>query len=134
MEEARRDAGVTSDEDVIRKVNDAVANRDMQVLSERLHPDVVWEHNIGVGTLEEGVYRGREHVTQLFERILEPWEYLRTVPQEIRSVGPGKYTVRGELHAKHATTDREVVTPYEQEVEMEEGLLVKLRMITARVS
>jgi ketosteroid isomerase-like protein len=124
---------VTSDEDVIRKVAGAVENHDMRAVSEQMHPDVVWEHNIGAGTPEEGIYRGREDVTELFERILEPWEYMRIVPQEIRTVSPGKYTVRGELHAKHGTTDREVVTPYEQQVEIEEGLLVKARMITARV-
>jgi ketosteroid isomerase-like protein len=125
---------VSSDEDVIRQVADAVENRDLRAVSERMHPDVVWEHNIGAGTPEEGVYRGREKVSKLFERILEPWEYIRIVPQEIRTVGPGEYTVRGELHAKHRTTDREVVTPYEQQVEIDEGLLVKARMITARVS
>jgi hypothetical protein len=69
----------------------------------------------------------------LFERILEPWEYIRVIPREIRGIGPGRYAIRGELHAKHETSDMEVVTPYEQEAEIDGGLLVRAQMITARV-
>jgi ketosteroid isomerase-like protein len=66
-----------SDVDVIHAVNDAVAQGDTRAVAAHLHADVVWEHNIGAGSPEEGVYRGREDVMRLFERIVEPWEYLR---------------------------------------------------------
>ena len=121
-------------EDVIRQINEAVGKRDPRAASEWMHPNVVWEHNIGAGTPEEGVYRGREDVKKLFERILEPWEYLRVEAQEIHEVSPDQYVVRGELRAKHETSDREVVTPYEQEAEIAEGMLMKGRMTMARVS
>jgi ketosteroid isomerase-like protein len=125
---------VTPVADLIREINEAVANRDRQALSERMHPDVVWEHNIGAGSPEEGVYRGRENVAELLERVIEPWEYLRAVPQEIREVGPSTYRVRGDLHAKHATSATELVTPYEQRLEIQDGLLVKGQMVTGEVS
>ena len=70
MEEARRDAGVKSDVDRIREVNDAMQAGDLRTVSERLHPDV-WEHNIGVWFAGGGGVPGR--VIALLERILEPW-------------------------------------------------------------
>jgi hypothetical protein len=99
-----------------------------------MHPDVVWEHNLGTGSPEEGTYRGRERVAELFERIIEPWEYMRMIPREIRPIGPSTYHVRGELHAKHATSAMEVVTHYDQQLEIDDGLLVKGQITTARVS
>jgi ketosteroid isomerase-like protein len=102
----------------------------MRAVSERVHPDVVWEHNIGGGSPDEGVYRGRESVVSLFERILEPWEYLRAVQQDVRELGGGAYQIRGELHAKHVTSAVEIVTPYEQTFELCDGLLAKGAMTT----
>jgi ketosteroid isomerase-like protein len=54
-----------------RAVNDAVARQDFAAVAERLHPDAVWEHNLGMGSPEEGVYRGRDAIVRLFERIVE---------------------------------------------------------------
>ncbi len=57
----------------IRELHAAVGRGDFQALSTLVHPDVVWEHNLGLGSPEEGVYRGRESVIALHERILEAW-------------------------------------------------------------
>jgi hypothetical protein len=46
---------VKSDFDRIREVNDAMQAGDLQTVSESLHPEIVWEHNLGVGSPEEGV-------------------------------------------------------------------------------
>jgi ketosteroid isomerase-like protein len=125
---------VSSDADLIREINEAVATGDIQAISERMHPDVVWEHNIGAGTPEEGVYRGRANVAELLERIIEPWEYMRALPLEIQEVAPSTYQVQGELHAKHRTSAVEIVTRYEQELEIKDELLVKGRMVASQVS
>ena len=119
---------MTSDEDLIRRMSDAVASRDLDVFSEGLHPDVVWDHNIGGGSLEEGTYRGRENVIRLFERIIEPWEYMRVEPDEIKRAEDGSIVVSGKMCSKHATTEAEIVTPYEQHFEIEDGLLRRVRM------
>ena len=135
MEEARRDAGVSDPNlDVIREVNDAIANGDPGSVAGRLHPDVVWEHNIGVGSPEEGVYRGRENVISLLERVVETWEYLRPEPRSIDRLDEGRYHVRGELVAKHRTSDTEIGASYEQELEVREGSLVKGSMKTGEIS
>jgi ketosteroid isomerase-like protein len=131
MEEARRDAGLKSDVDRLREINDVVTTGDIEAMSETLHPDVVWEHNLGVGSPEEGVYRGRENVVALFRRILEPWESMRSEPREVRARGNGVFDVRGELHAKHSTSTTEVISPYVQHFELSDGLLVKGQMVSS---
>jgi ketosteroid isomerase-like protein len=132
VEEARRDAGVSAEDvDRIREVNAAVMAGDMGNVSERLHPEVVWEHNLGGGSPEEGIYRGRESVIALLERILEVWEYLRAEPDEIRELGAGTYRVSGRLRGKHATSSTEIVSPYVQHFEMRDGLPLKGTMTTS---
>jgi ketosteroid isomerase-like protein len=109
-------------------MNDAVGSGDVQAFSEGLHPDVVWEHNVGGGSLEEGTYRGRESVTQLFERIIEPWEYMRLELRKVERSDDGALLINGEMHSKHSTTAAEIKTPYEQQLEFENGLLKRAQM------
>ncbi len=94
---------------MIREVNEAIATGDPRAAAVRIHPDVVWEHNIGAGTPEEGVYRGRESVLQLFERVVETWEYIRPEPDSIDSIEAGRYRVTGDLRCKHRTSETEIV-------------------------
>ena len=119
-----------SEEDLegIRAMNDAIGRADLQAIGELLDEDVVWEHNPGVGSPEEGLYRGREAVVRLFERILEPWQYMRLESVEVNELEHGAYLVKGEIRAKHRTSDLEVVTPYEQRLEIRDALLVKGRV------
>lgn len=124
----------TADVERVQEVNAALASGEVGVLAELLHPDVVWEHNVGVGSPEEGVYRGREAVMRLYERILEPWEYLRPEPDDIRVLEDGSLLVTGHLRAKHATSEQVVVASYEQRLVLREGLLVHGRMTTGTMS
>jgi ketosteroid isomerase-like protein len=127
---------VSTEDDVerISMINAAVGARDVSAVSEHMHPDVVWEHNLGIGSPEEGVYRGRETVVALMERILDPWEYLRLEQRELHDLGGGRYLVRGDMHAKHVTSDVELVAPYEQRLEIREGLLAKGEMTTGEIA
>jgi ketosteroid isomerase-like protein len=120
---------VTSDVDQIWELNDAVGSNDVRRFTEGMHPDAVWEHNPGTGSPEEGVYEGREQIRQLFERVLEGWEYMRPAANEIRELETGVYLVRGELHCKVPATDNEIVEPYEQRLEMREGRMARGRMV-----
>src|SRR2546423_7442077 len=105
---------VVSDVDRIRDFNDAVARADVDSAAALLHPDVVWEHNLGAGTPEEGVYRGQESVTRLLGRLVEGWAYQRPEPDDIREVDAGVYAVTGALYSKHMDADSEIVSPYRQ--------------------
>jgi len=118
----------------LRKLNDALSAGDVRAASMLIHPDVLWEHNVGVGSPEEGVYHGRDAVVALFERIIEPWETLRAYPDDVRVLDDGSFLQTGRLRAKHATSEMEVVAPYEQQMETRGGLLVKGRMTTGEMS
>ena len=111
--------------ELVREFNDAIERRDWEAVAKRVHPDVVWRHNIGVGTPEEGEYKGRESVIALFERIIEPWEHFRPVAHDVRDVGGGVLVISGEMHVKHKASATEIVTPYEQRVELQSGLLAR---------
>jgi ketosteroid isomerase-like protein len=112
---------------LLREYGAAVAASDLDRARELIHPDAVWEHNLGSGSPEEGVYEGREAIVGLFSRIVEVWEYLWP---ETRDVFPleGGYRVLGVLHSKHRLTAAEVATPYEQYFELRDGLLYRARM------
>jgi ketosteroid isomerase-like protein len=136
VEKARRDAGVSdaAGVDVIRAVNDAVANGEPRSVAEHMHPDIVWEHNIGMGSPEEGVYSGRESVIALLERIVETWEWIRPEPRSIDRLEDGRYRVIGDLRAKHRTSDTEIGAAYEQHLEVRDGKMVKGWMKTGEIS
>lgn len=119
---------MTDVEQTIQQLNEATARKDISAFVELLHSDAVWEHNLGAGSPEEGVYRGREQIGRLVERILEGWEYLRLTPTEIRELKPGVYGVRGELHCKHADSENEIVEQYQQQIEFRGELMAKGRM------
>jgi ketosteroid isomerase-like protein len=125
---------VTTDVDVIGEVNAAVAHGDPAAIAGRLHEDVVWEHNIGVGSPDEGVYRGRDSVIALFVRIVEAWESISPEPRSIERLDDGRYRVRGELVAKHRTSSTEIRTSYEQHLEVVDGEMVKGVMKTGEIS
>jgi ketosteroid isomerase-like protein len=116
----------------LRRTFDAISAGDIKTAAQGLHPDIVWEHNPGVGSPEEGTYRGREEVAALFARIVAAWEHMRAEPGEISRLDDGAYLVRGELHAKHATSSTEIVTPYEQRLAFRDGLLAEGRMVTGQ--
>jgi ketosteroid isomerase-like protein len=120
---------VTDIEEIIGDLNQAAARKDISSFVERLHADAVWEHNLGAGSPEEGVYHGREQIGRLIERILESWEYLLLTPNEIGEVEPGVYRIRGAMHCKHPASENEIVEQYEQRVELRDGLLVKGRIM-----
>ena len=51
-------------------------------------------------------------------------------PDEVRDVGGGVFLIRGELQAKHRGVGTELVTPYEQRIELEGGLLLRGEMVS----
>jgi ketosteroid isomerase-like protein len=120
---------VTSNDDHIYELNDAVGSNDLRRFTEGMHPDAVWEHNPGSGSPEEGIYEGREQIRHLFERILEGWEYMRPTPTEIVELEPGVYRIRGEMYCKHTATENVIVEQYQQRLEIRDGLMARGRMV-----
>ena len=112
----------------MRDVTAAIGAKDLGALAPLIHPDAVWEHNLGSGSVEEGVYRGRESIVGLFARLVDAWEYMQPRSRDVVPGPAGTFHVRGELHSKHRATEAEVVTPYEQALEVKNGMLFRGRM------
>jgi ketosteroid isomerase-like protein len=111
-----------------RDYSKAVGAGDLRTLGESLHPDAIWEHNLGSGSVEEGIYEGKDAIVGLFARIVEVWESLLPQPRDVFLLEGGELRVLGELHSKHRLTATEVVTPYEQRLETRDGLLYRAKM------
>jgi ketosteroid isomerase-like protein len=120
---------VTTAVDQVHELNDAVAAKDFARFTDGMHEDAVWEHNPGTGSPEEGEYHGRERIRKLFERIYEGWEYMTPVATDIQETEDGVFLIRGELHCKHTATQNEFVEPYEQRIEIRDGLMSRARMV-----
>jgi hypothetical protein len=129
VSEVPKQATPTSAVESILAFNDAVARADIEEIGRRLAPGAIWKHNLGSGSVEEGVYEGRESILRLFERIVEPWEYVCPQADVIEETSPGVFSVSGALHSKHASTATPVRTHYEQRIVMSDGLLVECSML-----
>ncbi len=114
----------------VHAMNDAIARKHIDDFVASVHPDVVWEHNIGTGSPEEGVYEGRERLRQLMARILEGWDYMWPEADAVREVEAGRYHLRGRLRMKHSDSDRLIVTPFEQHIELRGDQMIRGRMTT----
>jgi ketosteroid isomerase-like protein len=129
LAQTRRDAGVTTAVDQVHELNEAAGAGDFARFADAMHPEAVWEHNPGSGSPEEGVYEGREQIIRLFRRIYEGWEYMRPVATDMREVEPGVFEIQGELHCKHSASENLIVAPYEQRLEIRDGLMARGRMV-----
>jgi ketosteroid isomerase-like protein len=94
---------------------------------DNLDPDVEWEHALGSGAPEEGVYRGREEVRQLLERLRESWEDIRVDARELDQADEGRYVVRAVLHARGRMSDLELASACEYVLEFKDSKLVRVR-------
>jgi hypothetical protein len=72
-------------------------------------------------------------VIRSFERVVETWEYIRPESHSIERLEDGRYHVRGDLRAKHRTSNMEIGASYEQHLEVRDLLLVKGEMKTEEI-
>jgi ketosteroid isomerase-like protein len=95
----------------------AVANMD---------PDVEWEHQPGTGALEEGVYRGREKVRSLLERLREAWQ---DIGVDVRDVvdGGNEFTVHAVIHARGRISEIALDAECEYVLEFRDSKAVRVR-------
>ena len=68
------------------------------------------------------MYRGRESVMRLFERIVEPWEYICARNRAASTdLGEGRYRVTGDLVAKHRISNAETAPLTSSSLEIRDG-------------
>jgi ketosteroid isomerase-like protein len=76
-----------TDRDVIEAVYVAFAERDVEGVIARLHPDVEFTAVTGDQAGRSGPYRGHDGMRQYFRDVAEVWDELRVVPSEFRQSG-----------------------------------------------
>jgi ketosteroid isomerase-like protein len=76
-----------TDRDVIEAVYVAFAERDVEGVIARLHPDVEFSAVTGDQAGRAGPYRGHDGMRQYFRDVAEVWDELRVVPSEFRQSG-----------------------------------------------
>jgi ketosteroid isomerase-like protein len=76
-----------TDREVIEAVYTAFAERDVEGVLARLHPDVEFSAVTGDQAGRPGPYRGHDGMRQYFRDVAEVWDELRVVPSEFRQSG-----------------------------------------------
>ena len=76
-----------TDRDVIEAVYLAFAERDVEGVLARLHPDVEFSAVTGDHAGHAAPYRGHDGMRQYFRDVAEVWDELRIVPGEFRQSG-----------------------------------------------
>jgi ketosteroid isomerase-like protein len=76
---------------------DLVNRGDIDAMLERCTPDVEWRET---GELEPEVYSGVDGVRAYFQRVLDPWEHLERIPEEIIDLGGERVLVLWRMTAR----------------------------------
>jgi ketosteroid isomerase-like protein len=96
-------------------------------IARQLAPDVVWHHQIGLGTPLEGIYRGREEVLGLSRAIRESFGVTLVEVEEVRDLSFTEVLVLGTLHLEGRGSGAAVTTPFGAVTEIIDGLAVRQR-------
>ena len=99
-------------------------------LARQLAPDVEWQHNVGVGTPLEGIYRGREQVLELFNAIRDSFGVAIYEVEEVRELSATEVLALGRLHLEGKGSGAAVTTPFGAVMEIVGGLVVRQRFWT----
>jgi ketosteroid isomerase-like protein len=94
---------------------------------ENMDPDVEWEHQPGTGAPEEGVYRGREQVRRLLERLREAWQDFHVDVRDVVDAGAGEYVVKAVIHARGRISDIALDAECEYVLEFRDSKAVRVR-------
>jgi ketosteroid isomerase-like protein len=101
-------------------------------IARRLAPDVEWQHNVGLGTPLEGIYRGRAEVLELFDAIRDSFGVARFELEEVRDLSSTEVLVLGQLHLEGRGSGVAVTTPFGAVMEIIDGLATRQRYWTDR--
>ena len=115
----------------VRRSREAFSEGDYEASISYHASDVVWEHNIGLGTPMEGTYRGHAGVRHLWDRILEAFEWCHFDIQDMRDLGDEALAL-GRLTTRGRGSGATVVTPFGIIGEARDGKIVRLRFFADR--
>ncbi len=111
---------------------DLVDRGDLEAAVAYFHPDGVWEHNVGLGTPMEGVYRGHDEILGLWRTILESFGTYRFEIDEARDVTETQAAVFGRLLVSGDQSGASVQSEIGSVADVEEGLITRARCFLDR--
>jgi ketosteroid isomerase-like protein len=94
---------------------------------ENMDPEIEWDHQPGTGAPEEGVYRGREEVRSLLERLREAWQDFRVDVHDVVDAGANEYVVNAVIHARGRVSDIELDAQCEYVLQFRDSKAVRVR-------
>jgi ketosteroid isomerase-like protein len=100
---------------------------DIDAAVDNVDPDIEWEHYLGSGAPEEGIYRGRDELRALLLRLRESWEDIRVDAREVSERGENEFVVESIIHAKGRSSELELQSACEYAIKFREGKAVRVR-------
>jgi ketosteroid isomerase-like protein len=99
-------------------------------LARQIAPDVEWQHNVGVGTPLEGIYRGREQVLELFNAIRDSFGVAIYELEVVRELSATEVLALGRIRLEGKGSGAAVATPFGALTEIVDGIIVRQRFWT----
>jgi ketosteroid isomerase-like protein len=99
-------------------------------VARQLAPHVEWHHQIGLGTPQEGIYRGREQVLELSAAFRDSFDVARVELEDVRDLSSTEVLTLGRLHLEGRGSGAAVTTPFGAVTEIRDGLAVRQRFWT----
>ena len=115
-----------------REVLAAVNNRDWDAALRFYAADAVWEHNLGLGSPAEGVYRGHSGLRRLWLTVGEAWQFHFDEPDEVRELEDGRFLTLGTFHITGASSGAPAETRYGMVATLDEGRIVRHQFFNDR--
>jgi uncharacterized protein len=106
---------------------EAFGHGDLDTVVGNLDPDIEWAHALGSGAPEEGLYRGRDQVRRLLERLRDSWIDIGTKPHEVVEAAKDRFIVHAVIRAKGRMSDIELESGCRYEIEFRDGKAVRVR-------
>ena len=102
---------------------------DIDAAVANLDPDVEWVHQPETGAPEEGIYKGREKVRNLLERLREAWDRFSVDVHDVAERG-NEFVVDGTINARGRISDIELEGECQYVVEFQDSKANRIQFTT----
>jgi ketosteroid isomerase-like protein len=100
---------------------------DMDAAVANLDPDIVWEHQLGSGAPDEGVYYGRDELRRLLGRLRDAWGDLDVEVTQVTETGADEFVADAVIRANDRISDVELEAACRYGLEFKDGKAVRGR-------
>jgi ketosteroid isomerase-like protein len=100
---------------------------DIDAAIANLDPDIVWEHQLGSGAPEEGVYYGRDELRRLLVRLRDSWENFEVQVLDVTEPAESRFVADAVVRASGKISDVELESGCRYALEFKDGKAVRGR-------